>query len=241
LRLTEPVLGDTTLPFYVVIVGSFLIFSSVFIEKNWILLSLIFLFIIGYLLLIIKLQKNNAWREEELSTVLQIAYTTIAITAINSAILLLRSIFQKVMKSVNDKMSKIEQNSEKNRHLVNETLNHLGTAEQLRQEADNSHEISEHILVHSQNLKGDIEQLNLRLETSGEALNKVDQAISNLRMISQDQSSQVTQSSAAVEEMVASIHSVSQIVQNKTQSVEKLKIKANDSETSIVQTKGAFE
>jgi len=241
LRLTDPILGDTTLPLYVVIVGAFLIFSSVFIEKNWILLSLIILFVFGYIFLIIKMQINNAWREEELSMATQIAYTTIAITSINSAILLIRSIFQKVMISVNEKMSKIEQNSEKNRLLVNETLHHLGTAEQLRQEADNTHEISEHILVHSQNLKGDIEQLNIRLETSREALDRVDQSISNLLMISQDQSSQVTQSSAAIEEMVASINSVSQIVQNKSQSVEKLKNKANDSEASILQTKGAFE
>ncbi len=242
LRFSRGNCGDATLPVLTTIVGAFIIFSSVFIDRMLFLLIQAGIYIASYLGMILMLQFRWGWDAEGgISVPEQILFTMVAVLSVCLSILMIRRTVNIVLDNMKEKMEQLEEFSRKNKNLISESARQLSKASQLQTDANRTLKVSDMIQDHTDRLKKDTEQLNQRLENSGEVLQSVDKSIEKLRMISQDQSSQVTQSSASIEEMAASINNVSSIIQSKSASVENLKNEADQGEKTMTRTRGAFD
>ncbi len=242
LRFSMGNCGDATLFVLTTIVGAFIIFSSVFIEKMLFLLIQAGIYLFSYLAMILLLQFKWGWDGEGgVSVPEQVLFTMVAVLSVCFSILMIRKTVNIVLANMKEKMGQLEEFSRKNESLISESAEQLNRASGLQEDAHRTLVVSDRIQGHTNRLKEDTEQLNRRLENSGEALKTVDLSIEKLRMISQDQASQVTQSSASIEEMAASIHNVTAIIQSKTESVASLRKEADQGEQTMTQTRGAFD
>ncbi len=242
LRFSRGNCGDATLPVLTAIVGAFIIFSSVFIDKMLFLLIQAGIYVFSYIAMIGMLQFRWGWDTEgSISVPEQILFTMVAVVSVCISILMIRKIVNTVLANMNEKMEQLEEFSRKNKSLIRDSARQLNKASELQNDAQRTLRVSDRIKDHTELLKEDTEKLNRRLENSGEALQVVDRSIEKLRVISQDQSSQVTESSASIEEMAASINNVSAIIQTKSESVENLKKEADNGERTMTQTRGAFD
>ncbi len=242
IRFSRGNCGDATLPVLTTIVGAFIIFSSVFIDKMLFLMIQAGIYVFSFIAMILMLQFRWGWDTQGgLSVPEQILFTTVAVLSVCLSILMIRRTVNIVLANMKEKMEQLEEFSLKNKNLISESAQQLSKASELQKDANRTLLVSDRINDHTERLKEDTEQLNRRLENSGEALQIVDRSIEKLRMISQDQSSQVTESSASIEEMAASINNVSAIIQSKSESVENLKKEADQGERTMTQTRGAFD
>jgi len=241
LQFLDPARGDLVLPFYIAILGSFLIFSSIFIRNMTLLKFLSAFFVLGFLAIILRTQLEGNWQNDRMPIANQIIYSTIALTSIIVSLLMTRNFFYKVISTTQTNMAELEKLSDKNQNLVLETADQLGKAGQLQMDTDSSLEISSHINEQTRALSKDVEKLNQLLGNSQQELNLVDKALGELHQFSEEQSGQVARSSASVEEMAASISHVSSIVKSRKESVEELKAQASSGEGTMNHTRESFQ
>ncbi len=240
-RLQGGYRGDGTFAFYVAIIGSFLTFSSVFINSRKVLTGLIITYIAGYISMIVLFYSNGSIITDTMSVDEQIVTPLLTVIMSSLGIILTRTTFDKVLLKTEENIGRIEAISEKNQKMVEDSMAQLNKVHSLEEESENTLKASREITNSMDELESDMGNLNSRLDLSGKALAEVENAITSLKNNSQEQASQVTESSAAIEEIVASITNVSKIVSAKTRSVEELEEKAQSGEKVIARTTDAFK
>ena len=222
------------------ILGSFLVFSAVFITNRTLIIGLCLAYFLsfgGYILL--KAVPGSRALGEPLP-IENLVYSFIAVISISIGLIAFRLIFDKVVGNTVKAMEESRQKEKWARKLNQSSAAQMAKAEDLLADAgetsaathvieDNIHKIDERFGL-----------LNQRVGNAITALEKVEKSASIMTELSREQSSRVDESGAAIEEMVASIKNVSTVISARAEGVNLLTEKARSGEARVQETKEAF-
>jgi len=240
LQISRPYLGAESLVTFSFILGSFLVFSSVFISSRKLLFTLciaFFLSFLGYLFLI-AIPGNRALGEaltEEFTV-----FPFIAVTSITFGLIAIRIIFDRVVGSAIAAMEESRRREAWARGLTESSFAQMSRTESLLADARETSEASRIINENVQAIDGSFSVLNGKAGTAAAALEKVRAAALEMTDLARNQSSQVDESGAAIEEMVASIKNVSSVIASRAEGVNALNDKARSGESKVQETMEAF-
>ncbi|MBN2626451.1 MAG: hypothetical protein JXA95_07280 [Spirochaetales bacterium] len=240
LQVSRPYMGAQSLLSLSLVLGSFLVFSSVFISSRKLLLTLCVLYFLtfpGYLFLV-ALPGSRALGmplTEEFTF-----FPFIAVTSITTGLISIRIIFDRVLVNAMAAIEEAQRKEAWTRGLTESSVSQMGKTESLladaRETAKASHIINENV----QAIDERFDMLNDQARHAASALEKVKAAALEMTELSREQSSQVDESGSAIEEMVASIRNVSAVITSRSEGVNSLNEKARSGESKVQETMEAF-
>jgi len=156
-------------------------------------------------------------------------------------VILLRSVFDRVVTDALGQMEESRRQAEYMEDLVASSATQLeearGMESQTTETASSVLEIDRNI----ESISDQAEHLKKAYRESRSALEEISGKLTVLDRISEDQSANITETGAALEEMVASIRNVTGIIQAKQARVQDLKDRADDGARVIGKTSTSFE
>jgi methyl-accepting chemotaxis protein len=240
LQISRPYEGPESLLSISLVLGSFLVFSSVFISNRKLLLSLCVAYLLvfpGYLFLI-ALPGSRA-----MGSPLPKEYTffpLIAVSSITLGLVAIRIIFDKVLGNALKAIDEAQRKEAWTRGLTENSVSQMGKTESLLADARETAKASQIINENIQAIDERFDMLNDQARHAASALEKVKAAALEMTELSRDQSSQVDESGSAIEEMVAAIRNVSTVITSRSEGMNTLNEKARSGENKVQETMEAF-
>ncbi len=222
------------------ILGSFLVFSAVFITNRSLLIGLCaayFLSYGGYILL--KAVPGSRALGEPLP-IENLAYSLIAVISVSTGLVAFRLIFDKVVGNTVKAMEESRQKEKWALKLNQSSAAQMAKAEDLLSDAGETSAATHVIEDNIHKIDDRFGLLNERVGSAMTALERVEKSASIMTELSREQSSRVDESGAAIEQMVASINNVSTVISTRAAGVNLLTDKARSGEARVLETKEAF-
>ena len=231
--------GGQTIPLYAVIIGSFTVFSAVFVTPLMvrILLGLYSLSYIGIIILSILTVRKTGLEDNVL---LQIMYPSIAVLAIAFGLIFIRQVFERILDQVRTSLEDVRKAGDKNRTLMKESAAQLNKADDLLQNSQETASAGTQIDKNLQQISESLNGQNQRFAHTGEQLEKVLKGITRLTELSHNQSSHIEESGSAIEEMTASITNMTGIIREKMVTITNLIEKSREGDLVVNRASEAF-
>ncbi len=231
--------GPQTIPLYAVIIGSFTVFSAVFVTPLMvrILLGLYGLSYAGIIVIAI-LTVRRAGLDE--NVLLQIMYPTIAVLAIAFGLIFIRQVFDRILDQVRASLEEVRKAGDKNRNLMLESAAQLNKADDLLQNSQETASAGTQIDKNLHQISESLSGQNQRFAHAGEQLEKVHQGINRLTELSRNQASHIEESGSAIEEMTASITNMTGIIRDKMVTISNLIEKSREGDLVVNRASEAF-
>ncbi len=239
LRIRTGYEGPQSLPLFAVIIGSFVVFASVFVTPGM-MKTLIGIYDVTFILFIILSFFQISARGLEDKVNLQILYPSIAVITISTGLVFIRRISDTLLSRVKRTLEDVESMNEKNHNIMTEAALQLDKADILLHEARETASAGTEIEMNVKNLNNRIQDQNNRFTHTEEELGLVRNSMDTLFSLSRNQSDQIHESGSAIEEMAASINNVTVIIHEKTKGIDHLLSKSREGDVVVNQTRDAF-
>ncbi len=231
--------GPQTIPQFALILGSFIVFSAVFVTPRMVkvLLGLFGISYIGIIALSYVTVKKAGLEDKVL---LQIMYPTIAVLAIGYGLIFIRQVFDRILVHVKESLDDLKKAGEKNRTLMLESAVQLNKADDLLKNSQETASASTQIDRNLHQISDSLNTQNQRFSHSGVQLEKVHDAINRLTELSREQAYQISESGSAIEEMTASISSMTSVIRDKMANISRLMEKSREGDRVVNRAGEAF-
>ncbi|MDC7222597.1 MAG: methyl-accepting chemotaxis protein [Spirochaetales bacterium] len=223
------------------ILGSFLVFSAVFITNRKLLYTLCALYFLSYPSYLGFIAYPGARAAGDLLETKHTVFPFIAVSSISVGLVSFRLIFDRVVSNAIGAMEESRTREQLTRNLTKSSAQQMAKAESLlagaSETSDAARVIGENI--HAIDERFDI--LNSRVERANDALGHVKHAASQMTELAREQALQAEESGGAVEEMVNSVGNVTSVIAARVEGVNELTGKARSGESQVKETLEAFD
>ena len=222
------------------VLGSFLVFSAVFIANKRLLIGSCIAYLISYPAYIFLKAVPGARAIGEPLNLEYVAYSLIAVVSITLGLIAFRLIFDKVLGRTLIAMEEARNRETWARQLNKSSAAQMAKAESLLSDAGETSKATHIIEDNIHRIDDKFDLLNQTVESAIGALESVKNSAAIMTELSRNQSAQVEESGAAIEEMVASVKNVSSVIAARTEGVGVLTDKAHSGESRVQETQEAF-
>lgn len=241
LRLTDGYRGPETLALYALILGSFLVFGSVFLDSRPVLFSLVGIYAVSFAGYAVWISASGIRGASGTSLIQEILYPAIAVAVISFGLVSIRLIFDRILQEAHENLDRSRSMEERTRKIASESAAQLSKADSLLVDATDTAHASEEIETNMLRIGERIAGLDQQMEHAGQAIGDIRRAADSLSGVSGDQAARVGVTGGAVEQMVSSIGNVSRIIDDSNAGMRRLSEQADTAHQTVRATVTSFE
>ena len=241
LRLTDGYEGPETLALFAVILGSFLVFGSVFLDSRPVLFSLVGIYAVSFTGYAIWISVSGVRGESATSLTQEILFPAIAVAVISFGLVAIRVIFDRILEEALENLDRSRSLGERTRKIASDSATQLSKADSLLTDATDTAHASEEIEANMRRIGDRITGLDRRLEHAGRAISDIHQAADSLSGVARDQARRVGETGDALGQMVLSIGNVTRIIDERNQGMRVLSDRADAAHKTVQATVTSFD